>query len=231
MASNAPARCCAVGIKENGKPGGQYATLAGIDAYIAKPSKDTGKGVLLLTDILGHKFPNSQLLADSFAENGYTTVVPDLFHGDPVPLEPPSGFDFMAWLTKGTDNKGSHLPDRVDPVVSSIIKVMRTELGITKLGAAGYCFGAKPVVRFLKHGQIDVGFCAHPSFVEIFPVEKRRETEDLLIAHKDKLPYQINLYSGTVHGFAVRGDTSVKQIAFAKTAAFVQAVQWFEEYL
>jgi dienelactone hydrolase len=157
----------------------------------------------------------------------------------------------MAWLTKGTDNKGGHQVENIDPVVESTIKAMRSELGITSVAAAGYCLGAKYVVRFLRPGLIDVGFGAHPSFVdveelnamtgplsiaaaehdEIFPAEKRRLTEDTLLAHKEKLPYQISLFSGTSHGFAVRGDTTIKQVAFAKRSAFVQAVQWFEEYL
>ncbi|KAI0440607.1 dienelactone hydrolase [Xylaria telfairii] len=251
MASNPPSRCCAVGYKETGEPVGHYTSLGGIEAYVSKAPQSSGKGVLILTDILGHKFPNAQLIADSFAENGYTTVIPDLFHGDAVPLNPPPNFDFMAWLTKGTDNKGSHLPDRVDPVVDATIKAMRSEWGITRLAAAGYCFGAKYVVRFLRPGQIDVGFGAHPSFIEvdelksmggplsiaaaetdeIFPSDKRHETEETLVTLKDKLPYQITLYSGTSHGFAVRGDTSIKEVAFAKKSAFVQGVQWFEEYL
>jgi dienelactone hydrolase len=46
-----------------------------------------------------------------------------------------------------------------------------------------------------------------------------------------KQPYQINLYSGVVHGFSVRCDPSVKHEKFAKEKAFLQAVQWFDEYL
>jgi dienelactone hydrolase len=45
------------------------------------------------------------------------------------------------------------------------------------------------------------------------------------------IPYQMVLYSGVEHGFAVRGDLKNPQIKFAKEAAFLQAVQWFDEYL
>lgn len=45
------------------------------------------------------------------------------------------------------------------------------------------------------------------------------------------IPYQMTLYSGVEHGFAVRGDISKPDIKFAKEAAFLQAVQWFDEYL
>ena len=42
-----------------------------------------------------------------------------------------------------------------------------SEYGVKRLGAVGYCYGAKYVVRGLgEGGGVDVGFIAHPSFVE-----------------------------------------------------------------
>lgn len=94
-----------------------------------------------------------------------------------------------------------------------------------------------------------MGYFAHPSFVEedelasitgplaisaaetdtIFPAEKRHKSEVIL---KDTgYPYQINLYSGVEHGFAVRGDITNKVAKYAKEQAFLQAVQWFDEHL
>lgn len=64
---------------------------------------------------------------------------------------------------------------------------------------------------------------------DIFPVSKRHEFEAKLreLGH----PYQINLYSGVNHGFAVRCDLSQRVQKYAKESAFFQAVQWFEEHL
>lgn len=190
-------------------------------------------------------------IADQFAANGYFVVMPDLFHDDPIPLNRPEGFDIMKWL-KGPPG---HLPDRVDPVVEAVIKHMRNDLGVKKIGAVGYCFGGKYVARFMSKARrdagqgIDVGYTAHPSFVEadelkgvtgplsiaaaetdqIFPAEKRRESEDIL---KDMdIPYQLTLYSDVEHGFAVRADTNDRRKKFAKEMAFEQAVVWFNEYL
>jgi dienelactone hydrolase len=104
------------------------------------------------------------------------------------------------------------------------------------------------VCRHYKDG-IQVGFVAHPSFVEeeelesitgplsiaaaetdtIFTTEKRHRSEEIL--QKRGLPYQITLYSCVVHGFAMRGDLSKKEIKFAKEQAFLQAVTWFNQYL
>jgi len=168
--------------------------------------------------------------------------MPDLFAGDPVPLERPGDFDLMGWLK-------NHLPDKTDPIIEASLKEMQEKYGCKKIGAVGYCFGAKYVARYLKKGKIDVGYCAHPSFVEedellgiegpfsisaaqtdqIFTAEKRHRSEELL--PKTGQPWQINLYSGVEHGFAVRGDVSNKEVKFAKEAAFTQAVVWFDTHL
>lgn len=99
-----------------------------------------------------------QLIADQFAANGYFVVMPDLFRGDPCPLNRPATFDFMAWRAK-------HGIEQVTPAVVAAIKEMK-KLGVKKIGAVGYCFGAKYVVRHLKPGEIDAGYLAHPSFVD-----------------------------------------------------------------
>ena len=95
---------------------------------------------------------------------------------------------------------------------------------------------------------------AHPSFVQpdelraitgplsiaaaetdqIFPAEQRRLTEDVLkeLSTGDKkIAYQMNLYSGVEHGFAVRGDIKDERAKYAKEKAFQQAVEWFHQWL
>jgi dienelactone hydrolase len=69
-----------------------------------------------------------------------------------------------------------------------------------------------------------------PETDQIFPAEKRHETEQIL---KEDLsvPYQLSLYSGVQHGFAVRADLSKRETKYAKEQAFLQAVYWFNEYL
>jgi dienelactone hydrolase len=62
-----------------------------------------------------------------------------------------------------------------------------------------------------------------------FPPDKRHTSETIL--QELKVPYQINLYSGVQHGFAVRGDLSNREVTYAKEQAFLQAVYWFNEHL
>jgi dienelactone hydrolase len=63
----------------------------------------------------------------------------------------------------------------------------------------------------------------------IFPAEKRHKSETILV--ETKQPYQINLFSGVVHGFAVRCELSNKLEKYAMEQAFLQAVAWFNTHL
>jgi len=74
---------------------------------------------------------------------------------------------------------------------------------------------------------MEVNECAETDY--IFTTEKRRETEDLLKNHT--VPYQLFLYSGVEHGYAVKGDLSHAKARFAKEQTFLQAVYWFDEYV
>lgn len=92
--------------------------------------------------------------------------MPDLFEGDPIPLNRPDDFDIMKWLTTSGPSKG-HTFQQVDPIVDAVIKDMKQNQGVKKIGAVGYCFGAKYVARFMTGGKgVDVGYMAHPSFVD-----------------------------------------------------------------
>lgn len=59
----------------------------------------------------------------------------------------------------------------------------------------------------------------------IFTRELRHSSEDIL--SKTGQPYQLNVFSGVEHGFAIRADLSKPQNKFAKEQAFLQALAWF----
>ncbi|KEF54380.1 esterase/lipase [Exophiala aquamarina CBS 119918] len=253
MASNPPGACCYKGVKHEGEAKGEFIQIGDFETYVVYPEdKSTEKAILLITDVIGHRFINAQLIADQFAANGYFVLSPDLFDKDPIPLNRGDDFDIMQWLQGAYHpKKVAHLPPTVDPIIDACLVELRTKYNAKKIGAVGYCFGGKYVVRHLRPeaGKIDVGYTAHPSFVDadelkeikgplaisaaetdsIFPTEKRHESE--VILKETGQPYQINLYSGVEHGFAVRADLNNPVTKYAKESAFIQALQWFEEHL
>lgn len=81
-------------------------------------------------------------MADQFAANGYYTIIVDIFNGDPIPMPMPEGLDLMQWLGSGSDGKNPHTKETVDPIVQLSLKWLK-EQGFKKIGAMGYCFGAK----------------------------------------------------------------------------------------
>lgn len=103
-------------------------------------------------------------MADQFAARGYLVVMPDLFHGDPIPIDYGPDFDIMGWYNQ-------HLPPRVDPIVDAMLGQMRSTLGCQRVGAVGYCFGGKYVCRYLKAGKLNAGFMAHPTMVQVGELE------------------------------------------------------------
>lgn len=98
--------------------------------------------MLYLPDIMGI-WQNSRLLADEFAANGYLTLVLDTFNGDPIPVNQVEKMDIFAWVDGGSTGDNPHNEAAVDPIVKDAIKVLKDEYGVNKLGAVGYCFGAK----------------------------------------------------------------------------------------
>lgn len=97
-------------------------------------------------------------LADSFARAGYLVLLPDIFNGDAIPGDIPEGqLNLTGWFP-------NHQPQHVEPIIETTIDYLRSDLGVEKIGALGYCFGGRYVSRFLAEGRgIDTGFIAHPS--------------------------------------------------------------------
>lgn len=130
-----------ISFSSSGKPTGKTIKIGSIEAYVAEPTgktvhKDTA--ILYLPDVIGI-WQNSQLMADQYAANGYYTIIPDLFNGDPIPLNRPEGFNLMEWLTKGTGGNNPHTYKAVDPIVQKSIEYLK-EQGFKKIGSVGYCF-------------------------------------------------------------------------------------------
>ncbi|KAG5721839.1 Protein AIM2, partial [Termitomyces sp. T112] len=155
---------CVSGVVHEGTPEGKWEQIGGVNSYIATPTIEYPKDkvVLLLTDVFGPQLINSQLLADSFAKNGFMTIVPDYLINDPIPpdaLNPGSTFDLGTWLQK-------HPAEITRPALNKVIAALK-QRGIVRFAATGYCFGGRYVFDLAIDGLIQVAATSHPSLLKI----------------------------------------------------------------
>ncbi|KAK4038068.1 dienelactone hydrolase family-domain-containing protein [Parachaetomium inaequale] len=230
-------------IAHTGNPVGKEQMYNGVNLYISQPScKKPKVGVLYLTDVFGIQLAQNKLLADSFARAGFLVVAPDMFDGKPAPMD----FDTPGF--NATEFTLAHGPNATDPILAKAVAYLQTT-GVDKIATTGYCYGGRYAFRMLAAGKgVDAGFAAHPSLledVEIAAITKpmsvaAAETDAMLLpARRSEIeamlvntaqPYQVNLYSGTSHGFGVRANVSDPEQKFGKETAFYQAVRWFEAW-
>ncbi|KAH8820144.1 dienelactone hydrolase family protein [Xylogone sp. PMI_703] len=244
MTSLPPGDCCTKGIVHEGTIAGRIEKIDNINTYFAyPPNSNHDNAIIILSDVFGI-YKNAQLMADDYAARGYLTVIPDLFNGDAIDVDALSGqkVDLQEWLKK-------HQPPTVDPVIETVIRYLRTTTKVKNIGGVGFCYGGRYVVRYLKGGAFNAGYTAHPSFITcdelkaikkplsiaaseidtIFTREHRFESEKILADLH--IPYQINVYGGVEHGFALRGDLNVEEIRFATNQSFQQSINWFKTWL
>ncbi|GAB0134477.1 hypothetical protein EsDP_00002846 [Epichloe bromicola] len=146
-------------------------------------------------------------------------------------------------------------PSKTYPSVKGFFEQLRKERGDQlSVGAAGFCWGYKHIVT-LSHGVenaatplIDAALTAHPSFLSIpSDIEKIKvpvsfacpEDDNQVTPPKiesirsivEKLPAasrgEVRVYENTGHGFAVRADLKVPDVAKQADGAEDQAVAWF----
>ncbi|KAJ5047072.1 uncharacterized protein L3040_002915 [Drepanopeziza brunnea f. sp. 'multigermtubi'] len=243
-------KCTNGGVAGAANATGTFEDVGGVNTYLSyppgKPSQQNSSAevaILYLTDIFGVELINNRLLADRLAAAGYLVVEPDLFGGDPVPVDQMGtpGFNMTEWRAR-------HPPEAIDAVVTSTIAAIRSQFGVKKIGAVGYCFGGKYVARFLAQGRgLDAGFTAHPSNVVATEWEgiaaplsiafgeldgsntpAQRAAAEAIFRAKNAT-FQTSLYAGAEHGFAVRTNLTDPKKAFAQESAYFQAVRFWKD--
>ncbi|KAH8816644.1 hypothetical protein F5884DRAFT_662720 [Xylogone sp. PMI_703] len=218
--------CCLKGTIHKGEPRGTFATIADVETYITTPPKDKENGniIFYFPDVYGI-FTNGQLIVDGFADAGYLVLALDYFRGDPVwkhrkdrlDNSDPT-FDYEEWKRKHTAFANVAVPKWVKAVTEQYGKPT------TKYACVGYCFGAPYVCDQLAGDVVTAGAFAHPAFLKehhffnlksplflscseidhTFDTASRRRAIDIL--QSEKKTYQVQLFSGVEHGFALRGN-------------------------
>lgn len=214
---------------------GKYETVHGLDTYVT--GTNSSRLIVILTDIFGHKLNNTLLLADQFARNDYKVLIPDILKNDPFD---PSVHKLESWFP-------GHSAEVTKPIVDEFLTSLRKEVGADAfIGVVGYCFGAKYAVQNIAaDATADAAAIAHPSLVTIeeiaaikkpviisaaqtdliFPPELRHQTEATLVEIGAR--FQIDLFSGVSHGFAVRGDILDPVVKYAKEKVHADQVLFF----
>ncbi|KAH8833224.1 dienelactone hydrolase endo-1,3,1,4-beta-D-glucanase [Flagelloscypha sp. PMI_526] len=243
---------CVSGTVQLGEPQGKIEEINGVTTYIATPTVDypKDKAVIVLTDVFGLPLTNNKLLADSFAANGFYTVVPDIFNGDSVPLSVLEGAEF-----KREEWAPNHGPAQTRPTIDKVISGLKDK-GVKEFGATGYCFGARYVFDLAFENIIKVSVVSHPSMLEApkdlqeyfdkstapllinscthddpFPFEKQEIADKIFGDGKFKPGYKREHFEGAKHGFAARGDRNDPKQKADMDGAFKNAVDWFLNYL
>ncbi|KAG2063789.1 alpha/beta-hydrolase [Suillus decipiens] len=243
---------CIQGVIHEGEPQGTIEIFNGVACYVATPAIDYAKDkvILFLPDVFGIELINAQLLADSFAVNGFKVVAVDYFNGDSLPLDVlnSTSFDLRAWFA-------NHGNQQTRPPLDKVIAMLKEE-GVTKFGATGYCFGGRYTFDLAFENIIQCSVVSHPSLLKIpddleayltksqapllinscevddkFPASAQAKADEILGDGKFAPGYKREYFPGCTHGFAVRGDLNDPLIKAGKEGSFKAAVEFFKEHL
>lgn len=232
--SNSLHPCCLKTNFHEGTPTGSHSNSYGLDTYqVGAPNKNV---IVIFTDIFGNHYNNVLLIADEIASHGYHVLIPDILQGQTI--EQSSGP--VKWLE-------DHTLEDTDKICDDFLRAVRTNLKPAFLGTIGYCFGARFCVRQLAKGRLaDAAAVAHPSLT--LPEEYKAISKPLLLSLADddeyftidqryelekdyagkNVRYQVDLFSGTQHGFASRGDTKDPVVKYAMSKTIIDQVLWFK---
>ncbi|KAF8719838.1 hypothetical protein HU200_024596 [Digitaria exilis] len=238
----ASSQCCdnPPALNPAGGEGKVVDSFGGLKAYVAG-SEDAKAAVVLVADVFGTCSPPPLKIADKVALSGYFVVVPDFFQGDPFTPDNAER-PIYEWLKSHTPEKGF---EDAKPVIAAL-----KEKGISAIGAAGYCWGAKVVVELAKAHDIQAAVLLHPSFVAVDDIKEVKCPISILGAEIDKMSppelvkqfelvlsansgvaHFVKIFPGVSHGWSVR--YSLDDAAAVKSAeeALADMIDWFNKNL
>lgn len=232
--------CCLKKFDHDGEAIGVMKTLGGLESYVAGDDKSFDNVIVFLTDIFGHKFKNTQLVADVISKmTGMKVVVPDIIDNDP-----------LTDMNKLNEWFGKHGPHITGPIVKKFFQDFDAECKPKKLFALGFCFGALFIPELLaEDGPLTAGAMAHPTLfgADAFDVIKKpllistgaddvRFTQELRDAAVQKLldnkvRFELNLFHNAPHGYEIKGDMSDPLVKYAKEKTMLDQASFFASFI
>jgi carboxymethylenebutenolidase len=134
---------------------GSYVTIAAKDggsfkAYLAKPEKGSGPGIVLLQEIFGiNQYVRD--VADYYAEEGYVVIAPDLFWR----LEPGVELDESQFEKAFGLYQKFDVAKAVDDIAASVTALKARPECVGKIGALGFCLGGALAYLAAAHVGVD----------------------------------------------------------------------------
>lgn len=193
-----------------------------LQGYLAYDDNIPGKrpGILLLHR---HDGMSDLTLANAkmYAEQGYVVFAPDIFGKDVRPKTVPEMQAQTALYTANRPLMRARAQAGFDVLRSNPM------VGVSRIATVGYCFGGEVGIEFAETGAPIVGSVAiHGSFRGYPPEAAKNIHGGVLILHgaedpvaplsevvalidqlrAAKVPFELNLYSGTKHGFSTPKD-------------------------
>ncbi|KDP40089.1 hypothetical protein JCGZ_02087 [Jatropha curcas] len=234
-------QCCANPPTLNPASGaGHVEKVGGFNSYVTG-SPDSKLAILLISDIYGYEAPNLRKLADKIAAAGFYVVVPDFFYGDPYSPDNAER-PIQVWLKDHEADKGF---EDAKPVVQAL-----KSKGVTAIGAAGFCWGAKVVVQLAKREFIQAAVLLHPSFITVddikgvevpiailgaeidhlSPPALVKQFEEVLTA-KPEVDCHVKIFPKVAHGWTVRYNVEDANAVKAAEEAHGNLLDWFTKHV
>jgi dienelactone hydrolase len=151
-------------------------------------------------------------------------------------------------------------PSKSKPIVLNFMRSLRADPATinTKIGVVGFCWGGQYAVLLAQDNSasgvteskplVDAAFTAHPArFTIPEDIEKVKVPLSMALAENDlwvtpaeaqilkrlekEEPYEVVIFEGTKHGFALRNDEKDEVQMAAAEKAEEQALVWFKRWI
>ena len=218
--------------------GGRFA------AYLSKPVQGSGPGLILCHEIFGVN-EDMRRLGDLFAEEGYVTLVPDLFSRLAPRIELGNG---EADLQRALDLAAHFDTTAASGDIKAAISALRRESACKgKIGVLGHCLGGRLAAMTAAAGDVDcaVSYCGvgiEATLRSLPPISVPMvlhfagadrflpdSAVQMVRRHFEGRPdVEIYVYPGVDHGFANPGrpsyDKQAADMAHTRTMALLRRV-------
>ncbi|KAM0972173.1 hypothetical protein ACFX2H_019716 [Malus domestica] len=213
--------------------------LGGLNVYVAG-SPNSKLAILLISNVFGYRVPNLRKLAENIAAAGFFVLVPDFFYGDPFVYD--NNRPLAVWLQDHGTDKGFE-------DAKSIINALKGK-GVSAIGAAGFCWGAKVVTELAKSDFIQAAVLLHPSFVTLDDIQEVKvpiaiqgaEIDDYsppelvkqfeqILAAKPEVDSFVKIFPKAEHGWTMSYNVEDEEAVKRAEEAHRNTLAWFVKHV